>query len=466
MSEALYTCTGHQEPGVDLSHYGLGIEKYTHFTSPIRRYADVVVHKQLVAALEKQSRKPELLPPPGFAPRDVLGSVPDSSAISILHGEGLKSSEGVDADEDEGDEMVDALIDGTTEKMFGDSEPKESTAPAPAHTTEAGDVALRPYPSGEVARICDGLNRQNRMAKLSSMECQRLFLSLYFRRSVEETKAVVTDLRSNGLFAYVPKFDLRAPVYVSDKNGNVQVDPSLLGLPPTAGLEATVGFSSSTNCRRFPSGKCSLVETADGVVLDVAVAETTRKLRFRVLDVVSVQITCEFSDTKARIPPPRLHLISEASRRGVQGSRGSTSTTAVTSSMIGNQESRQTVGAKHPQSPQDDELSVYQLIHRIEIRPVLHNVPTRSRSGTKSNKSIVPGRRAFGEFVNPDTRTAMQEAAVMAASESASQRRAAVQASQAKRAEYDSSRTIERMVTQRTQKLAAGKRDARRAKAK
>jgi len=28
-----------------MRHFGLGLDFYTHFTSPIRRYADVVVHR-------------------------------------------------------------------------------------------------------------------------------------------------------------------------------------------------------------------------------------------------------------------------------------------------------------------------------------------------------------------------------------------------------------------------------------
>ena len=35
-----------------MSHFGLALQEYTHFTSPIRRYADVVVHRQLLQAIK------------------------------------------------------------------------------------------------------------------------------------------------------------------------------------------------------------------------------------------------------------------------------------------------------------------------------------------------------------------------------------------------------------------------------
>ncbi|NXG26334.1 DI3L2 exonuclease, partial [Grallaria varia] len=51
MQMALYFCTGALKDETLFHHYALNVPFYTHFTSPIRRYADIIVHRLLSASL-------------------------------------------------------------------------------------------------------------------------------------------------------------------------------------------------------------------------------------------------------------------------------------------------------------------------------------------------------------------------------------------------------------------------------
>ena len=59
MMSAEYFTSGTLSPP-EYRHYGLASEIYTHFTSPIRRYADLVVHRQLAAAIGYEALDPSM----------------------------------------------------------------------------------------------------------------------------------------------------------------------------------------------------------------------------------------------------------------------------------------------------------------------------------------------------------------------------------------------------------------------
>ena len=455
MSKALYICTGSQEKGVGLSHYGLGINKYTHFTSPIRRYADVVVHKQLLASLAIHERAALMKPPPGFSNQRRLSSIPNSVVLSIERGEGLQARDNDDTLND----LLSPLIEGTSKVALA----FENISLSSVIQKKRVDFVV--YESNKVSSICDILNKQNTMSKYSSFVCQRLFLSLYFRAHVETAPAVITDIRENGLLVYVPNFDIKGPVFLSDINGNVHIDPNLVGLSQDSGSNPNAGFAASGFNRLFPTAMCVIQDSADDRkrILEIVIPGAPKKLSFQTLDVINVQISCDFSDIKARIPQPRFQLVAMSERPG-----RSMRPLAKTLEIIKTDSHKTATHGKDFEAILGSS-NLFATISTGKIMPCLENTAFRcdkSNGKGTSSLSISNGRRNFGRFVNPDTRTAQQDAAVIAASESAAQRRAIVEATVVKRSEYDRQQYVEKSVTTRTQKLAAFKRSAKKGKTK
>ncbi|KAG0420041.1 Exosome complex exonuclease RRP44 [Dictyocoela roeselum] len=148
-------CSGTDD---DFFHFGLATDFYTHFTSPIRRYADLVVHR-LLEMLMKINKK----------------------SFVVVRNE---------------DDLI------INKRHFVSDKPGYNSHNLTDYT----------YSPVNIQEICEKINARTRAARNASRDCNRIFLYLYIRKVEKSFYGIVMEILNSGIVVFVPEFEIEGVI--------------------------------------------------------------------------------------------------------------------------------------------------------------------------------------------------------------------------------------------------------------